>query len=484
MNASTDETMKAAATRAELMSILAAQKQALLNERFPSAKVREDRLDRLLDVHVRYKDKIIEALSSDFGGRSRIQSLVTDVVSTVGAIKYTRGKVRQWMRPQRRQLPLIAALTGGRAEVHYQPLGVVGNISPWNFPVGLAFTPAIEAIAAGNRVMLKPSEVTPASADIIREMVCSAFSSEEIAVVTGGVDVGQAFSTLPFDHLVFTGGPEVARHVMSAAAQNLVPVTLELGGKCPVVIGESARFAEAVERILTTKAINSGQLCLTPDYVFVPKARLEEFISQAQAIWQRFYPQGLLDNDDYTAIVNPRHWQRVQSYLDEAKGRGTRIVQHNTAGEDFSNAQRHKLPPTLVIEPADDLRVMKDEIFGPLLSVKGYDSLDQVIDFINARPRPLALYYFGYDKTQAHRLLLETTSGGVTINDAAQHVAFPDLPLGGVGNSGMGAYHGKRGFLQFSHGKAVYRQGWLSMGKFFRPPFTEARRKLFESQLK
>lgn len=484
MNANTDEAITAAATRAELMSILAAQKQALLDERFPSAQVREDRLDRLLDVHVRYKDKIIEALSSDFGGRSRIQSLVTDVVSTVGAIKYTRGKVRQWMRPQRRQLPLIAALTGGRAQVHYQPLGVVGNISPWNFPVGLAFTPAIEAIAAGNRVMLKPSEVTPASAEIIREMVCSAFSSEEMAVVTGGIDVAQAFSTLPFDHLVFTGGPEVARHVMSAAAQNLVPVTLELGGKCPVVIGESASFAETVERILTTKAINSGQLCLAPDYVFVPKARLEAFISQAQAIWQRFYPHGLLDNDDFTAIVNQRHWQRVQSCLDEAKGRGTRIVQHNPASEDFSNARRHTLPPALVIEPADDLRVMNDEIFGPLLSLKGYDSLDQVIDFINARPRPLALYYFGHDKTEAHRLLTETTSGGVTINDAAQHVAFPDLPLGGVGNSGMGAYHGKRGFLQFSHEKAVYRQGWLSMGKFFRPPFTEARRKLFESQLK
>lgn len=484
MNASTDETTKAAAIRAELMALLDGQKKALLVERFPTAEVREDRLDRLLDAHLRYKDRIIEALSSDFGGRSRIQSLVTDVVSTVGAIKYTRGKVKQWMRPQRRQLPLFASMTGGRAEVHYQPLGVVGNISPWNFPVGLAFTPAIEAIAAGNRVMLKPSEVTPASAEVIREMVCSNFSSEEIAVITGGVDVGQAFSTLPFDHLVFTGGPEVARHVMSAAAQNLVPVTLELGGKCPVVIGESAKFSEAVERVLTTKAINSGQLCLSPDYVFVPKARLEEFISIAQAVWQRFYPAGLLDNDDYTAIVNQRHWLRVQSYLDELKTRGTRVVQHNLAGENFSQAERHKLPPTLVIEPADDLRVMTDEIFGPLLSLKGYDNLDQVIHFINARPRPLALYYFGYDKAEVNRLLTETTSGGVTINDAAQHVAFPDLPLGGVGNSGMGAYHGKRGFLQFSHEKAVYRQGWLSMGKFFRPPFTEARRKLFEGQLK
>ena len=477
------ESTTATDIRAQLMPLLRAQKQALLQERFPSAEVRIDRLNRLIDIHIQYKDKIIDALSSDFGGRSRIQSLVTDVVSTIGAIKYTRGKVKQWMRPQRRQLPLYAALTGGRAEVHYQPLGVVGNISPWNFPVALAFAPMIEAIAAGNRVMLKPSEVTPASAEIIKEMVASAFALEEIAVVTGGVDVGQAFSTLPFDHLVFTGGPEIARHVMRAAAENLVPVTLELGGKCPVIIGSGANLADAVEKILRGKAINSGQLCLSPDYVFVPHAQMEEFIVQAQRVWQSFYPS-LLDNDDFTAVVNERHWGRLRAYMDELKERNTRVVQHNPGAENLSLSQRHKLAPTLVVEPADDLRVMREEVFGPMLSAKSYQSLDQVIDFINARPRPLGLYFFGSDKAEIDRLLTETTSGGVTINDVAQHAAFPDIPLGGVGNSGMGAYHGRRGFQQFSHEKGVFRQGWLSMGKFFKPPFTEKNRKLFEGQLK
>lgn len=477
------ETAAASDVRARLLTLLLAQKQSLLQERFPSAEVRIDRLNRLIDIHIQYKDRIIDALSSDFGGRSRVQSLVTDVVSTIGAIKYTRGKVKDWMRPQRRKLPSYASLTGGRADVHYQPLGVVGNISPWNFPVALAFAPMIEAIAAGNRIMLKPSEVTPASADIIKEMVASAFSAEEIAVVTGGVEVGQAFSTLPFDHLVFTGGPEIAKHVMRAAAENLVPVTLELGGKCPVIIGSGAKLSDAVEKILAGKAINSGQLCLSPDYVFVPQAQMEEFIAHAQRVWKSLYPS-LLDNDDFTAVVNERHWGRLNNYLSEMKERNTRIVQHNPAAENFARPERHKLAPTLVIEPADDLRVMREEVFGPMLSAKSYQSLDEVIDFINARPRPLALYFFGSDKSEINRFVNETTSGGLTINDVAQHAAFPDLPLGGVGNSGMGAYHGHRGFLQFSHEKAVFRQGWLSMGKFFKPPFTEKNRKMFEGQLK
>lgn len=471
-----------------MLALLNAQKRALLQEKFPAAEVRIDRLNRLIDCHLAFKDQIIEALATDFNGRSRVQSLVTDVVSTITSIKHTRAQVKKWMRPQRRKLPLIASLTGGKAQVYYQPLGVVGNISPWNFPVGLAFTPVMEAIAAGNRIMMKPSEVTPATAEVIKAMVESQFGPEEMAVVTGGPEIGQAFSRLPFDHLVFTGGPEVARHVMRAAADNLVPVTLELGGKCPVVVSDSADLAMAAQRIIGTKAINSGQLCLTPDYVFVPEAKLEQFIAEVKTVWQAFYPT-LLDNDDFTAVVNGRHWQRLNGYLEELKAEGVRLIQHNPGSEDFTCIERHKLPPTLVVEPADHLRIMQEEIFGPIISVKTYRSLDQVIDFINAKPRPLALYYFGqvnFAKTnpEIERLLQETTSGGVTVNDTAQHVAFPDLPLGGVGNSGMGAYHGHRGFLQFSHEKAVYRQGWLPLSKFFMPPFSDRQRKLFESQLK
>lgn len=477
------DSTQAAGLRQSLQQTLQHQRTSLQQEGFPDAAVRIDRLDRLLDAHLAFQNPLIEALSEDFNGRSRVQSLVADVLSTVMGIKETRSHVRQWMRPQRRKLPLLVALTGGRAEVRYQPKGVIGNISPWNFPVGLAFAPTVEALAAGNRVMLKPSEVTPATSAVIRTMVESRFGPEEISVVTGGAEVGQAFSQLPFDHLVFTGGPAVARHVLHAAADNLVPVTLELGGKCPVVLGASANLADAAIKILSAKAINSGQLCLSPDYVFVPEHALEAFIAQVKSVWTTFFPT-LLDNDDYTAVVNARHWQRLAGYLEELQRAGVRVEQHNPAGEDFSNPDRHQLPPTLVVEPADHLQIMQEEIFGPILSVKTYRHLDDVIEFINARPRPLALYYFGKPGAESERLLHETTSGGVTINDVAQHVAFPDLPLGGIGNSGMGAYHGRRGFCEFSHEKAVFTQGWLPLSKFLRPPYTSRQRNLFASQLK
>ena len=475
MNASNVDPV--AAHRLQLLSLLQAQKKSLLDERFPSADIRVDRLNRLIDVHLNFKDQIIEALTEDFNGRSKVQSLVADVVASVVSFKHTRDHVAQWMKPQKRKLPLIASLTGGRAEVHYQPLGVVGNISPWNFPVGLAFAPMAEALAAGNRVMLKPSELTPCASAVIKQMVESAFAPEEMVAITGGVEVAQAFSSLPFDHLVYTGGPEVAKHVMRAAAENLVPLTLELGGKCPVVVGEGADIAMAAERIMGAKAINAGQLCLSPDYVFVPRHKMAEFVACARANLTKFFPT-VLDNDDVTSVVNERHWQRLNSYVDEAKAQGVRVETHNPNNESFDDSARHKMPFSLVIDPADDLKIMQDEVFGPLIE------FDLPINFINQRERPLALYYFGKDKAQVARLLKETTSGGVTVNDVAQHVAFPDLPLGGVGNSGMGAYHGHTGFKRFSHEKAVYKQGLFSMAKFLQPPFTDKSKKLFEGQLK
>jgi coniferyl-aldehyde dehydrogenase len=469
-------------TDVDMQSLLATQRQAFLDDGFPSAKTRIDRLDRVKDIHVRYKDRIVEALEADFGSRPRGQSLATDVASVIMEVKETRGQIRRWMKPQRRNPPLMLRLTGGRAELQFQPLGVVGNISPWNFPVELAFSPAIGALAAGNRVMLKPSEATPQCSALIEEMVSSAFDPAEMAVVTGGVEVAQAFSQLPFDHLVFTGGPEIAKHVMRAAADNLVPLTLELGGKCPVVVGQSADIKTVADRVISTKTINSGQLCLTPDYIFLPEGKAEAFIEEAHKVLASCY-DSLADNPDYTAVINERHWQRLKGYVEDLEARKVRVEVFNPAGESFEDPQKHKLPFIFPVEPDDDALIMQDEIFGPMLSIKTYQSLDNAIEFINDKPRPLALYYFGKDRREIDTLCQRTTSGGVTINDCAQHVACYDLPLAGVGNSGMGAYHGHHGFLQFSHSKAVYRQGLFSLGKFLRPPYTPRKIKIIDSMV-
>ena len=465
-----------------MQSLLETQRKAYLADGFPLAKTRIDRLDRVKDIHVRYKQKIVETLEADFGSRPRGQSLATDVASIIIEVKETRGKIRQWMKPERRKTPLMMRLTGGRAELQFQPLGVVGNISPWNFPVELAFSPAIGALAAGNRVMLKPSELTPQTSALIEEMVSSAFDPAEMAVVTGGVDVAQEFSQLPFDHLVFTGGPEIAKHVMRAAADNLVPLTLELGGKCPVVVGRSADIKTVADRVMGTKTINSGQLCLTPDYVFLPEGKVEAFIEEAHTVLAKCY-ESLADNPDHTAVINERHWQRLRGYIDDLESRKVRVEVFNPAQESFDDPQKHKLPFVMPIEPDDESLIMRDEIFGPMLSIKTYQSLDKVIEFINNKPRPLALYYFGKDKREIEALCQRTTSGGVTINDCAQHAACYDLPLAGVGNSGMGGYHGHHGFLQFSHRKAVYRQGLLSLGKFIRPPYSGRKMKLIDSMI-
>ncbi|MEM8496537.1 MAG: coniferyl aldehyde dehydrogenase [Pseudomonadota bacterium] len=465
-----------------LQPILDAQRKAFLADGFPSAKTRIDRIDRVKDVHIRYKRRIIETLESDFGSRPQGQSLATDVLSTVLDVHQTRKKIRQWMKPQRRSTPLLLRLLGGRAEIQFQPLGVVGNISPWNFPMGLAFQPAVGALAAGNRVILKPSESTPKTSELIEEMVESAFDPAEMAVVTGGADVAQAFSRLPFDHLVFTGGPDIAKHIMRSASDNLVPMTLELGGKCPVIVGDSADLKLVADRVMGIKTVNSGQLCLSPDYIFLQECKVETFLSEAFRALSQCYAS-LADNPEYTALVDERHWHRINSYLEDLKSRNTRVDVFNPADESFDCPQVHKLPFLFPVEPEDDALIMRDEIFGPVLSIKTYRTLDDVIDFINRKPRPLAIYYFGKNRREIDAVCQRTTSGGVTINDCAQHVTCPDLPLAGVGNSGMGAYHGHHGFLQFSHSKAVYRQGFVSLGKLLRPPFSPSKIRMIESMM-
>ncbi|HRD30026.1 MAG TPA: coniferyl aldehyde dehydrogenase, partial [Caulobacter sp.] len=354
----------------------------------------------------------------------------------------------------------------------------------WNFPVNLTFAPLAGILAAGNRAMIKPSEFTPATSELMKTMFAKAFSEEEIAVITGGPEVGQAFAGLPFDHMIFTGATSIARHVMRAAAENLVPLTLELGGKSPVIISRSADMATAAARIMNGKTLNAGQICLAPDYVMAPEGRLEEFVTEASSAVARMFPT-LKDNPDYTAVVAQRHYDRIKGYIDDARAKGADVREINPAGEDFSQQEHRKIPPTLILNATDDMTVMQDEIFGPVLPVKTYKAVGEAVDYINAHERPLGLYWFGSDEAEKERVLNHTTSGGVTVNDVIMHVAQEELPFGGVGPSGMGSYHGHDGFLEFSHRKAVYTQLKKDIGPLLamRPPYGPAIRKYLAGTL-
>jgi coniferyl-aldehyde dehydrogenase len=348
-------------------------------------------------------------------------------------------------------------LMGGRSRIEFQPLGVVGCISPWNFPVQLTFSPLAGVLAAGNRTMIKPSEYTPITSELMKTLVEASFDADEIAVFTGGPEVGQAFSGLAFDHLLFTGATNIARHVMRAASENLVPVTLELGGKSPVIVGRSADMSQAARNIMNGKTMNAGQICLAPDYVMVPEESQDDFVAAARAAVSDMYPD-LKDNPDYTSVINERHYDRLQSYVADAKAKGGDVVEINPADEDFSQQEHHRIPPTLVLNPSEDMLVMQEEIFGPVLPVKTYAAVEETIAYVNDHDRPLGLYYFGQDSGETRRVLDETVSGGVTVNDVIMHVAQENLPFGGVGPSGMGAYHGEEGFKNFSHAKSIYTQ--------------------------
>lgn len=471
--------------KAAMLAILDRQKAAHLRDGAPTAETRIEWLDRCIGLLIDHSSDIQDALNTDFGNRSREATLLTDVSGSVGPLKFARDNLRKWMKPQKRKTtPAILGLFGAKAEVQYQPKGVVGVISPWNFPVNLTFAPLAGILAAGNRAMIKPSEFTPATSELMKTMFAKAFSEEEIAVITGGPEVGQAFAGLPFDHMIFTGATSIARHVMRAAAENLVPLTLELGGKSPVIISQSADMATAAARIMNGKTLNAGQICLAPDYVMAPEGRLEEFVTEASSAVARMFPT-LKDNPDYTAVVAQRHYDRIKGYIDDARAKGADIREINPAGEDFSQQEHRKIPPTLILNATDDMTVMQDEIFGPVLPVKTYKAVGEAVDYINAHERPLGLYWFGTDETEKQRVLNHTTSGGVTVNDVIMHVAQEELPFGGVGPSGMGSYHGHDGFLEFSHKKAIYTQLKKDIGPLLamRPPYGPAIRKYLAGTL-
>lgn len=469
-----------------MLSILEAQRADFLKEGPVSAATRMDRLDRGIDALVRYADKLAEALSSDFTCRPREVTLLTDVGASVAPMKHAKKHLHKWMKSEKRPTIFPLNLMGGRSRIDYQPLGVAGIISPWNFPVSMVFAPMSGALAAGNRIMVKPSEFTPATSEVLKAMVEDVYDPKEVVVFTGGPEVGQAFSNLPLDHLLFTGATSVARHIMAAASRNLVPVTLELGGKSPVIISRTADLEKSLGRIMMGKTLNAGQICLAPDYLLVPEEKLHDVITIAQNAVAAMYPS-LLDNEQYTSVVNERHFQRLTGYLAEAEERGVKTIAINPAGEDFSQQQgTHKIPPTLIPEPPEDLKVLQEEIFGPLLPIRTYTEFSETIDYINSKPRPLAAYYFGEDAAEQTAVETRTTSGGICINDVIMHIGQEDLPFGGVGPSGMGSYHGIEGFRTFSHAKSIYRQTKWNFAKLggFLPPYGPATEKSIKMQVK
>ncbi len=471
-------------TKVRMQALLDLQKRANLRQGPPDARTRKDRLTRCISLLLTHQSEFLDALQSDFGVRSRDMSLFTDIAAAIGPLKAARSQLEQWMKPQRRKVtPAALGLLGAKAEVRYQPKGVVGVVTPWNFPVQLSMDAIAGAVAAGNRVMLKPSEYTPATAELLAQTIDNYFDEEEIAVVLGGPEVGAAFAGLAFDHLIFTGATSVAKHVMRAAAENLTPLTLELGGKSPVVIGRGADLTKTAARVMMGKTMNAGQICLAPDYVLTPRESLEGFISEVRTSVAKMFPT-IKDNPDYTAMIDQRHFDRLRGLIADARAKGAEVVEINPGNEDFSQQEHRKIPPTLIVGATDEMTVMQEEIFGPVLPIRTYEKLDGAIEEINARPRPLAIYYFGEDPAESETLLNRTHSGGVTVNDVIFHIAMDDLPFGGIGPSGMGAYHGRRGFLEFSHEKAVYRQTASELIAVMRPPYGEAFRKQMAARLK
>ena len=440
-------------------------KQAHLRGAF-TYEQRIELLSRLDAAVRRNREAVVEACSRDFGRRARIETLAADVMVTLDEIKHARKNLRRWMRPQRRSINLT--FKPARGEIRYTPLGVVGVVAPWNYPFQLAIIPLANAIAAGNRVMIKPSEFTPSVSALIEKLVGEVFSTDEVVVVQGDATVGAEFTKLPFDHLIFTGSTAVGRHVMAAAAANLTPVTLELGGKSPALIAADFPIAQAADRIAFGKCFNAGQTCVAPDYVLLPEAQLEAFIGAFSDSIARRYPD-MAGNAEYTGIINERQSSRLQAWLDEAKAAGVRTVA--CGPEQNATEGLRVMPPTVLVNPPDTLMVMQQEIFGPLLPVLTYSTLDQALDFVLARDKPLAFYLFDRESARVDAVLGRICAGSVCINDVLVQFGQDDLPIGGVGASGMGHYHGRDGFLTFSKAMPVMHQSRLNGMRLFDPPY-------------
>jgi len=460
----------------DIRLLFEAQRDACAAERYPSLEVRHDRLARLAALTEDHDQEFVAAIAADFGTRPAQETRLAELFVIGAGIRHARRHLSRWMAEERVPTPIY--LWPGRSRVLRQPLGVVGVISPWNYPVQLALLPALAALAAGNSVMLKPSELTPRTSALLERLVAQYFSESEFAAVTGGPDVGDAFSRLPFDHLFFTGSTVVGRKIALAAAANLTPVTLELGGKSPALIHADADFRAVAPRLMTGKLLNAGQTCIAPDYALVPAGRVDAFAAAMRDSAASMYPS-FRDNPDYSSIVNDAHYRRLVALIDDAVQKGARPVSLDPDGAG-RDEQGRKLAPTMLVGVNDSMAIMSEEIFGPVLPIEAYDSLDQAIDKINARPRPLSLYMFGGDAQVRRSVCYRTTAGGVTIDDTLWHFSNENLPFGGIGASGIGAYHGERGFLTFSHRKAVFIQPRMSLTWMLRPPYARRFERVLE----
>lgn len=470
----------------EVEHLLNLQRADFLQEGHVSAEVRIERLNRAIDLIYDNQNAIVEALSKDFGSRARQHSIFSDVYFCLESLKFSRQHLRQWMKTERRSLNLIYRLSGSRAEIRYQPKGVIAILGTWNFPVNTVFCPLAGVLAAGNRAVLKFSETTPHTAALMDSLVASYFDPKVVTTISGGPETGASITSAPFDHLVFTGSSAVGRHIMKAASEHLTPVTLELGGKSPVILDKNIDLREAAERIMIGKALNSGQVCLSPDYAFVPAESLESFVQNACESIQTLFPS-LKNNQDYTAIINERHYQRLHFAIEEAREKGASVYQINPANEALEPADGvYKLPMTFIINPQDDLAIMQEEIFGPVLVVKSYQNIEECIDYINSRPRPLGLYCFSNREAFQQEVLSRTLSGGVTLNDVISHGGCENVPFGGVGASGIGHYHGHFGFKEFSHARSVFKQGKINIQKLsgLIPPYKEKCDKALKAMVK
>lgn len=459
-----------------LQQALARMRSAAQADMAPSLATRRDRLARIARMTKRYAPDIMDATSADFGHRSRHETLIADLLAVDEAIKHAQRHLAHWIRPRRIATDL--KYRPGCNRLLAQPLGVVGVVAPWNYPYQLSILPALSALAAGNRVMIKPSELAPRTAALMARIVRESFADDELSVHPGDAAVGKAFVELPFDHLFFTGSTAVGRLVAQAAAKNLTPVTLELGGKSPVIVDADASFESIAPKIAIGKLFNAGQTCIAPDYALVPRTRADEFSIAMWHAMSSLYPT-LATNADYTSIINERHYARLTGLLVDAKSLGARFVEVNPANETLDSTQR-RLAPTLVLDVNADMQIMRDEIFGPLLPIVPYDTLDDAIGYVNARDRPLALYWFGDNRKRRDLVLRNTVSGGVTVNGCMTHFAQEAQPFGGVGASGTGSYHGNHGFRTFSKEKAVYYERRIGIVPLLMPPYGKLLDRVFE----
>ena len=457
----------------EIKRVISLQQQAIQNEDLTSAKIRENRIKRAIQLIGSNKEKIVAALQDDFGHKDRGEILLAEIFGTINTLKYSKKHIKSWMKNCKRHSLQPFKFLGAKTYVKYRPLGSVGVIVPWNFPINLCFGPLGSIFAAGNRAIIKPSEIAPHTANLIQELIGIYYDEKEATVFTGDSTVAEILSRQPFDHLLFTGSSKNAIKVMKSASENLVPVTLELGGKSPVIISDSANLRRTARRVLTGKIFNGGQVCLSPDYVLIKKNVEQKFICElvsAASILLRQNENSL----NITSVINDSHVRRLKLIVEDAKRKGGKVLELLEPSQ-FERLETKQMIPSIILNSNSDMMALNEEIFGPILPIVHYDNLDDAINFINDRPNPLGIYWFGSNKNEADQIINRTSSGGITINDVMAHVAQDDAPFGGIGQSGMGSYHGKEGFENFSHAKTVYEQIPFDLPlELIQPPYTKS----------